>query len=67
MSTWAQSLHHYIYINIMILIYNISLHYIVTNFGNFGMFEESPQLSTSGSAQLLVTTQSNKLLLLAAL
>ena len=33
----------------------------------FGMFEESPQLSTSGSARLLVTIQSNKLLLLAAM
>ena len=30
------------------------------------MFDESPQLSTSGSARLLVTIQSNKLLLLAA-
>ena len=36
-------------------------------FGYFGMFEESPQLSTSGSARLLVTIQSNKLLLLAAM
>ena len=36
-------------------------------FGYFGMFEEIPQLSTSGSAQLLVTIQSNKLLLLAAM
>ena len=36
-------------------------------FGYFGMFEESPQLSTSGSARLLVTSQSNKLLLLAAM
>ena len=34
---------------------------------NFGMFEESPQLGTSGSARLFVTIQSNKLLLLAAL
>ena len=38
-----------------------------THFGYFGMFEESPQLSTSGSARLLVTIQSNKLLLLAAM
>ena len=37
----------------------------VIYFGCFGIFEESPQLSTSGSARLLVTIQSNKLLLLA--
>ena len=34
---------------------------------NFGMLEESPQLSTSGSARLLDIIQSNKLLLLAAM
>ena len=45
----------------------ILTNHFVTYFGYFGMFEESPQLSTSGSARLLVTIQSNKLLLLAAM
>ena len=35
------------------------------NFGNFGKFETRSQLSSSGSAQLLVTAQSKILLLLA--
>ena len=36
------------------------------NFGNFGKFETRSQLSSSGSARLLVTAHSKILLLLAA-
>ena len=36
------------------------------NFGNFGKFETRSQLSSSGSARLLVTVHSKILLLLAA-
>ena len=39
---------------------------ISSDFGNFGKFEIRSQLSSSGSARLLVTVQSKILLLLAA-
>ena len=53
--------------SILIIIIIIIIVTLVNLVRYFGMFEESPQLSTSGSARLLVTIQSNKLLLLAAM